>query len=196
MDFFEGLLFSLIFKLNSEGKWVRDTKAGKGFVLVWIPWKVQPQSNTRGQVVYLGSDTKKYKWEYRIKTVKRSQPINAVLVKKNYQDEFNLPGYSFSSTYQTCTNGIWKAWRLCLTLWSLISWSLVSCWEQGVSKLTKISRSPLGKNSREARGRKALVFDVGANHLFMCALRTEEFDHTLFKTTIVSGPDRGNNKTL
>ena len=43
MDFFEGLLFSLIFKLNSGGKLVRDIKVGKDyFVLVWIPWKTQP----------------------------------------------------------------------------------------------------------------------------------------------------------
>lgn len=41
--------------------------------------------------------------------------------EKNYQHEFNPLGYSFSSTYQTCANGIWKAWELCLTLWSLIS---------------------------------------------------------------------------
>lgn len=61
MGFFEGLLFSLIFKLNYGGKLVRDTKVGKDFVLVWIPWKAQPQSNTQGQVVYLGSDTRKHK---------------------------------------------------------------------------------------------------------------------------------------
>ena len=62
MDFFEGLLFSLIFKLNSGGKLVRDTKVGKyNFVLVWIPWKAHPQSNSQGQVVYLGNDTRKYK---------------------------------------------------------------------------------------------------------------------------------------
>ena len=45
------------------------------------------------------------------------------------------------------------------------------------------------QNSREARRRKALVLDVGANQLFMGALGTEEFDQRLFKT------DRNNNKT-
>ena len=52
------------------------------------------------------------------------------------------------------------------------------------------------QKSREARRRKALVLDVGANQLFMGALGTEEFDQTLFKATIVSRPDRSNNKTL
>ena len=46
MDFFEGSLFSLIFKLNSEGKSVSDTKTGKDLVLLWIPWRAHAQSST------------------------------------------------------------------------------------------------------------------------------------------------------
>lgn len=81
------------------------------------------------------------------------QPIKDVLVKKIISISLILLG-TLSSTYQTCTNGIWKAWELCLTLWSLISWSLVSCWERGVSKLTKISRNPLGKRVEKPEGER------------------------------------------
>lgn len=42
-----------------------------------------------------------------------------------------------------------------------------------------------------------MVLDVGGCQLFMSTLGTQEVDQIFFfKTTIVSGPDGNNNKTL
>ena len=41
-----------------------------------------------------------------------------------------------------------------------------------------------------------MALDVGECQLFMRTLGTEEVGQIIFKTTIVSGPDGNNNKTL
>lgn len=61
----------------------------------------------------------------------------------------------------------------------------------------KIIKKTFRQNSRETRRREAMVLDVGGCQLFMSTLGTQEVDQIFFfKTTIVSGPDGNNNKTL
>ena len=60
----------------------------------------------------------------------------------------------------------------------------------------KIIKKTFRQNSRETRRGEAMALDVGECQLFMCTLGTEEVGQIIFKTTIVSGPDGNNNKTL